>query len=266
LSDAPQSTDRDPIELLAEEFVERQRCGECPSLTEYTSKYPELADEIRDLFPALVMIERLKPAIDDPSRPALDERINSLALDKPSISRLDDFRILREVGRGGMGVVYEAVQESMGRHVALKILSLSRRLGPTQIARFKLEARSAGRLQHANIVPVYGVGEHQGMHYYAMQFIEGHGLDAILDDLRRIRSEANATPATSPGTLGASAWALELGSLARAHSVLTGKFEIDKNATDSRAALATARALTPTVSEADALTAPPWPSRLRRCL
>jgi hypothetical protein len=257
LSDAPQSTDRDPIELLAEEFVERQRCGECPSLTEYTSKYPELADEIRDLFPALVMIERLKPAIDDPSRPALDERINSLALDKPSISRLDDFRILREVGRGGMGVVYEAVQESMGRHVALKILSLSRRLGPTQIARFKLEARSAGRLQHANIVPVYGVGEHQGMHYYAMQFIEGHGLDAILDDLRRIRSEANATPATSPGTLGASAWALELGSLARAHSVLTGKFEIDKNATDSRAALATARALTPTVSEADALTAPP---------
>ena len=86
-----------------------------------------------------------------------------------------------------MGVVYEAVQESLGRHVALKVLPMNGRLGPTQIERFQLEARSAARLHHGNIVPVYGVGEHEGMHYYAMQFIQGHGLDAILDDLRRLR-------------------------------------------------------------------------------
>jgi serine/threonine protein kinase/WD40 repeat protein len=182
-------TGRNPVEQLAEEFVERQRRGEHPSLEEYTSKYPERADEIRDLFPALVMIEKLKPAGEGPDS-------TGGALDRPgpltdqhggSMERLGDYRLLREIARGGMGVVYEAMQESLGRHVALKILPRHRWVEPVQIERFQLEARSAARLHHGNIVPVYGVGEHEGVHYYAMQFIQGHGLDAILDELRRLR-------------------------------------------------------------------------------
>src|SRR5207237_9107386 len=86
--------------------------------------------------------------------------------------QLGEYRILRQVGRGGMGVVYEAVQESLGRHVALKALLYHRLANPQLVERFHREARAAARLHHTNIVPVFGVGEHQGIQYYAMQFIQ----------------------------------------------------------------------------------------------
>ena len=99
--------------------------------------------------------------------------------------RLDDFRVVREIGRGGMGVVYEAYQESLNRHVALKLLR-----EPADLARFRREARAAGRLHHTNIVPVHGVGEHDGRHYYVMQYIAGRGLDELLRARRRRRTIA----------------------------------------------------------------------------
>src|SRR5581483_8136273 len=99
--------------------------------------------------------------------------------------RLGDFRILRVIGRGGMGVVYEAEQVSLGRRVALKILPQALRLDPTRKARFEREARAAAKLHHTNIVPVFGVGEHGGVPYYVMQLIDGQGLDAVLAELRR---------------------------------------------------------------------------------
>nr|WP_303652931.1 protein kinase [Paludisphaera mucosa] len=98
--------------------------------------------------------------------------------------------MLREVGRGGMGVVYEAEQVSLGRRVALKVLAPWLRASPHQVQRFLREAKSAARLQHPDIVPIFGVGEHEGRHYYAMQFISGHGLDRVLDDVRRLKSPA----------------------------------------------------------------------------
>ncbi len=198
--------DRNAIEVLAEEFVERQRRGERPSLSDYTRKYPELAEDIADLFPALLVMERVKPV--DDGRPASGGPGTSSLSDyvRPARGQLGDFRILREVARGGMGVVYEAVQESMGRHVALKILPLSGRLSSTELRRFQLEACSAGRLHHGNIVPVYGVGDHEGVHYYAMQFISGHGMDAIIDDLRRLRglTDGTAAPRSDGRTLAES--------------------------------------------------------------
>jgi serine/threonine protein kinase len=100
---------------------------------------------------------------------------------------LGDYRILREIGRGGMGVVYEAEQESLCRHVALKVLPGHALLDPRQVARFHREARAAARLHHTNIVPVFGVGQQDGLHYYVMQFIPGQSLDAVLDELRRLR-------------------------------------------------------------------------------
>jgi hypothetical protein len=75
------------------------------------------------------------------------------------------FRIVREVGRGGMGVVYEAEEERLSRHVALKVLPASALLQPKQVQRFEREARLAAGLHHTNIVPVYGSGAHDGHHY-----------------------------------------------------------------------------------------------------
>jgi WD40 repeat protein/serine/threonine protein kinase len=119
-----------------------------------------------------------------------------------------------------MGVVYEAVQESLGRHVALKVLPLHGRIDPVQMERFRLEARSAARLHHTHIVPVYGTGEHGGVHYYAMQFIHGCGLDAVINDLRRLRPGA---PPAAPGPDGGATVTDATRSRAAAQMLLTGQ-------------------------------------------
>ncbi len=95
-----------------------------------------------------------------------------------------------------MGIVYEAVQQSLGRHVALKVLAAPALLNPSHLERFHLEARAAARLHHTHIVPVFGVGEHNGLHYYAMQFIRGQSLDQVIDALRQLRGRAKADRTT----------------------------------------------------------------------
>jgi serine/threonine protein kinase/tetratricopeptide (TPR) repeat protein/WD40 repeat protein len=200
------------LERLAEEFVERHRRGERPTLTEYTDRHPDLAAEVRELFPALVQIEKLKPEAGDltgafvPTSTPPDEHIPE---------RFGEYRILRQIGQGGMGVVYEAEQESLGRHVALKVLPRQTLLKATYRERFRREAKAAGRLHHTNIVPVFGVGEHDGTHYYAMQFIPGEGLDKVLGDLRRLRA------APEGGTVAANPAEASV-----AHSLLTGRFVV----------------------------------------
>jgi eukaryotic-like serine/threonine-protein kinase len=104
----------------------------------------------------------------------------------PIPGRLGDFQILREVGRGGMGVVYEAEQLSLGRRVALKVLMLHPAIDKSWVERFRREARAAGRLHHTNIVPIYETGEEAGLHYFAMQLIPGAGLDAVIRQIRRL--------------------------------------------------------------------------------
>lgn len=101
--------------------------------------------------------------------------------------RIGDFRIVREIGRGGMGIVFEAVQESLERRVAIKILPAHSMLDSKQLQRFKLESRASAKLHHSNIVPVFGVGEFEGLHYYVMQYIRGLGLDQILVEIKRLR-------------------------------------------------------------------------------
>ncbi len=195
----PQS-DREPLDLLADEYVARLRRGEMPPLGEYVERHPELAGEIRDLFPTLLMMEQLKPAAGDPPPDPSDGR--SPARESPPVERLGEFRLLRVLGRGGMGIVYEAIQESLGRHVALKVLPPHGRLDATQLGRFRREARAAAGLHHSNIVPVFAVGDQDGVPYYAMQFIRGQSIDSILDDLRRLRSQESANddrPSCTPG-------------------------------------------------------------------
>jgi serine/threonine protein kinase/uncharacterized protein HemY len=177
-----QASDRNPVERLADEFVQRIRRGDRPSLTEYCEREPALAEEIRELFPALVVMEQLAPQSEESSSASGD-----LSLIHRVPERLAEYRILRALGRGGMGVVYEAVQESLGRHVALKVLPPHSVMDPKQLVRFQREARAAARLHHSNIVPVFGVGEHEGIHFYAMQFIHGQGLDEVLHEVVRLR-------------------------------------------------------------------------------
>ena len=185
--------DRGPVERLVEEFLERRRLGEAPSPAEYQRRFPELAEEIRGLFPALAVMEDFKP---DPDGETGSGGL-SRGPERPSPVRrlMGDYQILREIGRGGMGVVYEAVQVSLGRHVALKVLPTLSLADSAQLARFRQEARSAAQLHHTNIVPVFGVGEHEGVHYYAMQFIRGQPLDEVL---RQIRSLPGREPADAP--------------------------------------------------------------------
>ena len=100
--------------------------------------------------------------------------------DGPASGVLGDFRIIREVGRGGMGVVYEAEQLSLGRRVALKVLPFAATMDPRHLQRFQNEAQAAACLHHTNIVPVFSVGCERGVHFYAMQFIDGQTLAAVI--------------------------------------------------------------------------------------
>jgi WD40 repeat protein/serine/threonine protein kinase/tetratricopeptide (TPR) repeat protein len=219
------SSDRNPVEALAEEFVARYRRGERPTLAEYAARYPALADDIRDLFPALLLMENIRPEPGEGTGPY--ESGPALAAGK-KMERLGDYRILREVGRGGMGIVYEAEQESLGRHVALKVLPAHSLLDPRRLQRFQREARAVARLHHTNIVPVYGVGEHDGLHYYVMQFIQGQGLDEVLTELRRLRKARKApNDGREPADLSED-WkrgqAGEASAADVAHALLTGQF------------------------------------------
>jgi WD40 repeat protein/serine/threonine protein kinase/tetratricopeptide (TPR) repeat protein len=110
------------------------------------------------------------------------------SLGAPLPQQLGDYRIVREIGRGGMGVVYEAEQVSLGRRVALKILPRQALLDPESVARFRRESRAAARLHHTNIVQVFGIGEQDGLHYFVMQYISGVGLDALIRELQRSAS------------------------------------------------------------------------------
>jgi WD40 repeat protein/serine/threonine protein kinase len=223
---------------LAEEFLTRWRRGERPSVQEYLGRFPELADELRELLPAMAELEQVKE-----DQQAADETGPGPTPTAPPLRQLGDFRILREVGRGGMGVVYEAEQVSLGRHVALKVLP-AQRVDPQQKGRFEREARVAARLHHTNIVSVFGVGEHDGMPYYVMQFIQGLGLDGVLDELRRLRrrdegartkDEPEGAPFRPPASSAKEA----------ARSLLTGEFG---RTADAPAGSSPAEAALPTIS------------------
>src|SRR5262245_14939834 len=137
------------------------------------------------------------------------------------LQQLGDYRIIREVGKGGMGVVYEAEQVSLGRHVALKVLPGKALLDAKQKRRFEREAKAAAKLHHTNIVPVFGVGEHDGLPYYVMQFIQGLGLDEVLEELKRMQ-RGGATAGSFAGELRVSRKDVSAADVAR--SLMTGEF------------------------------------------
>jgi WD40 repeat protein/serine/threonine protein kinase/tetratricopeptide (TPR) repeat protein len=214
---------------LADEFAARYRAGERPALQEYIDRYPELAADIRELFPALVEVEQVK---EDHQEEAGGQTSEVSKTSEVLLKQLGDFRIIRQVGKGGMGIVYEAEQVSLGRHVALKVLPKNMLLDAKAKRRFEREAKSAAKLHHTNIVPVFGVGEQDGMPYYVMQFIQGLGLDEVLDELKKLQFANVKTGTFAGGELRVSrnvghVFNVPHSELSAAHvarSLLTGEF------------------------------------------
>ncbi len=158
------------LEEVLDAYLQELADGGSPDPERYIRAHPDLADALRGVFRTIDFIE------------TTSRSLNAAQLEKGA--RLGEYRITREVARGGMGVVYEAVQVSLGRRVALKVLPAGGLLSPTAAERFAREAAAAGQLHHTNIVPVYAVGQEQGIRYYAMQYIDGHSLAEHLRQLR----------------------------------------------------------------------------------
>ncbi|MDB5348822.1 MAG: serine/threonine protein kinase [Planctomycetota bacterium] len=163
--------ERDPIDLLAERYAELCRRGHAPTVDAFTAGHPDQADALRSLLPAVAFLERSK---------FISRSGSAVPLAGVAPDRLGENRIVGELGRGGMGIVYEAVQEPLGRRVAVKILHRHALMDPKGRQRFLREARAVARMQHPNIVPIFGVGEHEEIPYYVMGLVEGTGLDRVL--------------------------------------------------------------------------------------
>jgi eukaryotic-like serine/threonine-protein kinase len=174
------------LEDLLEEFAARLNAGEAPDVEAFAAAHPQHAERLRRVLPTMrVLLD-------------LGNSAGKAEVAGEALGTLGDYRILREAGKGGMGVVYEAEQVSLGRRVALKVLPAATTLDGRQLQRFQNEARAAACLQHEHIVPVYGVGCERGVHFYAMQFIEGWTLEAVIRALRAGRPADGASLPTPP--------------------------------------------------------------------
>ena len=165
---------------ILEEFLAELEAGARLNPEELAARCPELAEPLKACMASLEFLQDAAISLrgsGQPEQPIATEILSELG-------RLGDFHLKREVGRGGMGVVYEAEQISLGRRVALKVLPFAAALDARHLQRFKNKAHAAASLHHTNIVPVFGVGCERGVHYYAMQFIDGQTLAAIIENLR----------------------------------------------------------------------------------
>ncbi len=167
-----------------EEYVQLLRGGWQPGRAEFLARHQSIAGILGDRLEDLEFVQ-------DAMSPLAETGLAGVAIDDSLVSaRLGEYRIIREVGRGGMGVVYEAEQLPLGRRVALKVLPSTASLDPRQRQRFQVEAQAAALLHHEHIVPVFGIGCDQGIHYYAMQFIDGRSLTDIIRSLRPVQPVA----------------------------------------------------------------------------
>src|SRR3954470_18332348 len=161
-----------------EAFLALAEEGRAPDPEQFAARYPELGDDLREALDGLALVQGL---VGDPNGPG-----HGLEAGR----RVAGYRIVRELGRGGMGIVYEAVHVGLDRPVALKVLGTQAAPDSTGRRRFLNEAKTAAGLHHTHIVPVFDVGQVGGLCYYAMQRIEGCGLDRVLKRLRRGGSSA----------------------------------------------------------------------------
>src|SRR5713101_7276808 len=198
-------------------YLEAVETGQAPDRQVWLARYPELAAELSDFFADQDRLDRLAaplravaqglastpPPGDTPFPNLLAVGPDSDPAAPPGAGSrtIDDYKLIREVGRGGMGVVYEAEQISLSRRVALKVLPFAATMDARHLQRFQNEARAAASLEHPHIVPVYGVGCERGVHYYAMKFINGQSLAEMIHR-QRADSASGVSDRPGPDTSG----------------------------------------------------------------
>ncbi len=162
------------LELIFTEFVARERLGQLPDAGEWYARFPSRRPDLEELF----QVHRLlgADALDDE-----DTAPRAAAPADGTLPRVGAYELLGEVGRGGMGVVYKARHPALGRVVALKSVLVGPHTGPDECERFRREAQAAARLQHPNVVQVYEVGEHDGLPFFAMEWVDGVSLEKKLN-------------------------------------------------------------------------------------
>ena len=179
---------QDPLAPLADEFIQLCRVNGDITVEDFAKRHPDQADRIRRLFPSLLLVEKLSPG----SSSIAGESHNEISFAGVQIG---EYNIQGELGRGGMGIVYRAVHNSLGREVALKVLNQHGPRNQVSLERFQLEARSAARLHHPHIVPVFDVGQDGDTRFYTMQLIQGQGLDRVLEKMRLAKDSLLPRPA-----------------------------------------------------------------------
>ena len=174
------------------EYMSALEGGQHPNRGEFVARHPDIAFELSACLDGLAFVHSAAGQMNSDSR---GEAGPEASIDLSSAQPIGDFRLVREIGRGGMGIVYEAVQLSLGRRVALKVLPFAAALDSRHLERFRNEAQAAARLHHTNIVPVYAVGCERSIHFYAMQLIEGRSLADVIHELRQLTWPADPAPA-----------------------------------------------------------------------
>src|SRR5438552_2832656 len=178
-----------PLDRIIADYLQAAEAGKVPSRQALLDAHPVHADDLRAFF---ADYDRLDNRAD-----ALKLVTHSPPADRPKVRYFGDYELLEEIAEGGMGLVYKARQETLGRIVALKLVRSGRLAKPIDIARFRIEAEAAAGLDHPNIVPLYEVGEHDGQQYLAMKFIDGPSLaklprGSIKTEVARLEAVARA--------------------------------------------------------------------------
>jgi serine/threonine protein kinase len=189
-SDSPLSADDPRLVGLVREYLTELEAGRRPDRRAFAARHPDLAEALASCLDGLELMHGATALLG-----AVSGAVPTGLPESYPANPLGDFRIVREIGRGGMGVVYEAVQLSLGRRVALKVLPFAAAFDARHLQRFKNEAQAAAQLHHQNIVPVYFVGCERGVHFYAMQLIEGQSVAALIRALRQAEERGTRTQA-----------------------------------------------------------------------
>lgn len=182
---------KDTLHDAVERYEELLRSGNAPTPGEFASQYSEHADQLLRVLPTVVALAGLESENADGDQNL--DGASSVTAAPGELKELGDFRLRREIGRGGMGIVYEAEQISLGRRVAVKVMPFAALLDRRQLDRFRNEARAAAMLKHPNIVNVHSVGFERGVHFYAMELVDGCSLADLIGSLSASPSPHDAS-------------------------------------------------------------------------